>query len=701
MSVLIGYRALERLLGSRPSTVHTSWYVFVTIAIVIVVDASRTGLSWRMSRLTSSAALASNAIHFGSDLAGSFAVLVGLLLARAGHSNGDALAALFVAVLVLLAATRLMRGNVDVLMDRAPAGADAAARAAIATLGPGVELRRLRMRQAAGRQFADVVIGVPPTSPVGEGHAAADAVEEAVQQALPGSDVVVHVEPGDGSDPRERAYAAASAVPGVREIHNLSLVEVEGRSELSLHVKLPGETSLAEAHDVAERVEAAILAAVPSVDSVQTHLEPLTIASAGHEVAGDAATVERIVTEVTGSRPRELRFFDTEPGVVAYLTLGLDGGTSLDAAHACASEIEARIRVEAPEIAEVVVHTEPAAQRPAAQAACPPQVDQWREFGGTGRFSRRPGAYMRLCMFTPRELALERGWPGRIDGDHIVQLAAQTLQAFFTGGGVAREHAVHELADCDLRAPVLYPPSVRVFEPFERGDTPFFSFASPFPVLGPDEELAFPTGTEELDYRLALAAVIGAEGQIGGFTIANAWTARDLARAEREAGFGPSKSSDFGISLGPRARHGRRARQPARGPGERRGALRRRPAGARPSVAGARRPRSPQHDSPPRRRSRRRGAEGGRPAARARRHGRARGGGDRRAAEPGRPVGASRSCADPSRRRSSRRRCRRRYGRIRNAICLPSGDQAGSVLSYATFVSCFVPVPFAFATKIS
>ena len=43
----------------------------------------------------------------------------------------------------------------------------------------------------------------------------------------------------------------------------------------------------------------------------------------------------------------------------AYRKLGLDAATSLDAAHSHASEIEARLRVEAPEIADVVVHTEP------------------------------------------------------------------------------------------------------------------------------------------------------------------------------------------------------------------------------------------------------------------------------------------------------------------------------------------------------
>jgi fumarylacetoacetate (FAA) hydrolase len=158
---------------------------------------------------------------------------------------------------------------------------------------------------------------------------------------------------------------------------------------------------------------------------------------------------------------------------------------------------------------------------------------------------------MKLCMFRPKGVELERGWPGRIDGDHIVQLAAQTLQAFFTGGGAAREHAVYPLADCDLRTPVLHPPCVRVFSPFERGETPFFSFRNTFPIFGPEEEIPYPEGVGELDYGLALAAVIGAEGAIGGFTIANDWTARDLARIEVESGFGPSKSKDFAFSLGP------------------------------------------------------------------------------------------------------------------------------------------------------
>lgn len=360
VSLFISLRALERIAGASSSHVHVTWYALAVLVVVIAIDASRLAVSWRTARRYGSAALASNALHFGSDLLGSIAVLAGLLLARHGHPNGDAFAALFVGVLVLLGAARLIKANVDVLMDRAPAEAEAAALAAISGLRPAVEVRRLRMRQAGGRQFADVVIGVSPAAAVGQGHAAADAVEAAVERALPNADVVVHVEPLEDVGLRERAHAAAIAVPRVREVHNIALLDVGGRTELSLHAKLPGELSLDEAHQVAEQLEAAIRRAVPEIAGVQTHLEPLAEEVSGREVDADsAAVVRRIVREATGSEPRELRFLRTDGGLVAFLTLGLDGSRPLAEAHARASSIEERIRRERPDIADVIVHTEP------------------------------------------------------------------------------------------------------------------------------------------------------------------------------------------------------------------------------------------------------------------------------------------------------------------------------------------------------
>jgi fumarylacetoacetate (FAA) hydrolase len=176
---------------------------------------------------------------------------------------------------------------------------------------------------------------------------------------------------------------------------------------------------------------------------------------------------------------------------------------------------------------------------------------------------------MRLCMFRPTNRDLPRGWPGRIEGDRVIQLAAQTLQSFFTGGGQAREHAEYRLDEVQLLAPVLRPPSIRDFYAFEehvrrarelRGagppppewyELPVFYFSNPAAVYGPEDEVPYPAGVEELDYELELAAVIGADGAIGGFTIMNDWSARDLQRREMAVGLGPSKGKDFATSLGP------------------------------------------------------------------------------------------------------------------------------------------------------
>jgi 2-keto-4-pentenoate hydratase/2-oxohepta-3-ene-1,7-dioic acid hydratase in catechol pathway len=144
---------------------------------------------------------------------------------------------------------------------------------------------------------------------------------------------------------------------------------------------------------------------------------------------------------------------------------------------------------------------------------------------------------LKLVMFSPKGADLERGWPGRVDGDQVVQLAAQTLQVYFAVGGALREHAYYPLAEVDLRAPVLHPPGIRLF-----GDGLDFVFGNTTAVFGPEDEIRYPERSTELRSRPAVAAVIGADGAIGGFTAANAWTAPDLPGA---------KSYDFALALGP------------------------------------------------------------------------------------------------------------------------------------------------------
>jgi len=142
---------------------------------------------------------------------------------------------------------------------------------------------------------------------------------------------------------------------------------------------------------------------------------------------------------------------------------------------------------------------------------------------------------MRLCMFHPNDHPMERGWVGRIDGDRVLHLAAQTLQSLFLGGGGAREHAEYALADVTLLVPVQHPPTVRIFDGQES-----FAFANATAICGPGATVT--AGAAPLVLLSRLACVIGAEGRIGGYTLFAEWRAN---------GVPPPKDRDFALGLGP------------------------------------------------------------------------------------------------------------------------------------------------------
>ncbi|HEY1420704.1 MAG TPA: cation diffusion facilitator family transporter [Candidatus Dormibacteraeota bacterium] len=363
--IFIVIEAISRLMEGGPG-LDARWYVFSVIGVALLVDVSRIAVSVRSARTYHSAALRSNAFHFAGDMAGSVSVLGGLVAVRAGFEQGDTVAALVVAAIIFTAAGRLIYENARVLMDTTPAEARAQAEAAISGLGDAIELRRLRLRESGGRYFADAVVGVPPGQAVVESHSTADAVEAAVRTALPGTDVVVHLEPRrEGLDLRDRVLAVALSEPSVREAHDITIYEHDGRASVSLHLKMAPDVAIGQAHDVAERVEAA-LRHEPGIDDVQTHLEPLEQPVAARPDEDDdrpdereRQRISRLVVDRTGEPPRELRLLHAAGGLVIFVSVAVPADVTLPEAHDLASRLEEDIREGQPHVQDVVVHTEP------------------------------------------------------------------------------------------------------------------------------------------------------------------------------------------------------------------------------------------------------------------------------------------------------------------------------------------------------
>jgi len=360
VAIWIGFEAVIRL-RSGGGDVQPEWYAFVLLFGVLIVDAARWSVSFRTGTRERNAALLASAWHFASDFAGTTAVLIGLALVSAGYPRADAVAALTVAGLVLVAAARLALRNIDALMDRAPSGLDRQI-GQIAQAVPGVaEVRSVRVREAGGESFADVVIGVSRLEGLERSHQTMDEVEDAVRSQIGPAQVTVHVEPSTGAEaPNERVAAAALRVPGVVETHNISVLEQgTGGRAITLHVRLPEDMPMREAALTVERLKREIRSEF-GVARVYAHVEPSALgAQPARDIGAEQPQLVRAaseaVTRVAGQGAAEVVVYRQGERLLVVTSLRAEPGRSVREAHVLASRVEDAVRDALDSVDDVIV----------------------------------------------------------------------------------------------------------------------------------------------------------------------------------------------------------------------------------------------------------------------------------------------------------------------------------------------------------
>jgi cation diffusion facilitator family transporter len=360
VAIWIGFEAVMRL-RSGGGDVQPEWYAFVLLFGVLIVDAARWSVSFRTGTRERNAALLASAWHFASDFAGTTAVLIGLALVSAGYPRADAVAALTVAALVLVAAARLAARNIDALMDRAPSGLDRQI-GRIARAVPGVaEVRSVRVREAGGESFADVVIGVSRLEGLERSHQTMDEVEDAVRSQIGPAQVTVHVEPSTGAEaPNERVAAAALRVPGVVETHNISVLEqASGGRAITLHVRLPQDMPMREAALTVEQLKREIRSEF-GVARVYAHVEPSALgAQPARDIGAEQPQLVRAaseaVTRVAGQGVAEVVVYRQGERLLVVTSLRAEPGRSVREAHVLASRVEDAVRDALDSVDDVIV----------------------------------------------------------------------------------------------------------------------------------------------------------------------------------------------------------------------------------------------------------------------------------------------------------------------------------------------------------
>jgi cation diffusion facilitator family transporter len=375
--VWIIYEAIQRLFF-KSVEIEASGWAFLVMGISIVVDISRSRVLYAAARKHNSQALEADALHFSTDIWSSAVVIVGLALVWLSERLGsewawlvkaDAVAALVVAGIVIYVSLQLGRRAVSVLLDAAPPGM-AEEVGAEAGQVPGVQgLGPVRVRQAGAFVFVDLTVNVDRGATLEEAHQVAEAVDRRVSRLIGQGDVVVHVDPVRRSGENlSQTVGAVSARLGLRT-HEVHAHEIGGRYFVDLHVEVPADLELREAHDRVSQLEEAVRGELPRVAEVHSHIEPIPapVAPAPRPAttseAGEAelrARIQAIVRGVPGLRGAHgIQVRRAVDGYDVVLHVHADSEMSVAQAHRLAEAAEKGIHAQIAGLSQILIHVEP------------------------------------------------------------------------------------------------------------------------------------------------------------------------------------------------------------------------------------------------------------------------------------------------------------------------------------------------------
>ena len=349
--------------GAAPPTL--SAIPFVVLVIDIAVNFWRARALHRTARETRSQALAADALHFASDVLGSIAVIIGLVLTGLGYLWGDSAAAIAVAVMISILGLRLGRSTIETLLDRAPEGVAEKAIAAIRAVPGVVGVERLRVRMVGPTHFIDAIAKVPRTYPIDRVEAIKKTAQKAVSEALGDADLTFTAVPvaRDNESVRERIMVIARN-SGLA-IHHVTVHDLGEKLIVGIDLEVDGDMELAAAHEVTRVLERNIREDFGEDVEVDTHIEPLE-PELPHGTDAAPARVETIkaaLTRFAGNGAihdiHNVRVRDTDAGEIVNFHCRAAPSMSVVKVHENVDEIERALRRAFPTIKRVISHAEP------------------------------------------------------------------------------------------------------------------------------------------------------------------------------------------------------------------------------------------------------------------------------------------------------------------------------------------------------
>lgn len=358
--------ALERLQSGDVPTLTPVTFIVLAATLVVNIGVSR--YQRREGRRLRSDLLLADAANTGADVYVTLSVLASaVVISLTGWYWIDTLAALFIVVLIGRAALKVVQHNVRVLVDTAPYEPDFL-RGLLVDI-PGIEhISRIRSRGTIGAAHIDVDVQVAPAMTASQTAAIARSIRTSLADNLDGlSEVEVHFAPQQRTVSdytlTTRAHADALGL-GTHDVR-VRTTGAGQRRVLEMHVEVSPTLTLRAAHKQVSRLERELVAALPEINDVITHIEPaeqvVRSGTGGRAVCDsvEAQALSLLQTAYPQVDWHEVCVHPQAQGYALSIHATLAGQMHLVDAHRIAEQAETLLKATVPGLDRVIIHTEP------------------------------------------------------------------------------------------------------------------------------------------------------------------------------------------------------------------------------------------------------------------------------------------------------------------------------------------------------
>ena len=196
-AIWIGWRSVERWMAGAV-TVEAEYGIGVSLVAILLTLGL---LAWqrRVIARTGSVAIATDSLHYQSDVALNVAVIAALLLdGMLGLRGADPLFGIGIAACLLWGAWRSTSHVLDQLLDREwPVERKRALLDVLADFPEAKTIHLLKTRTSGAQEFVQFHLWFPPATSIAVAHDIMARMEDRIEALFPGVEVMIHAEPED------------------------------------------------------------------------------------------------------------------------------------------------------------------------------------------------------------------------------------------------------------------------------------------------------------------------------------------------------------------------------------------------------------------------------------------------------------------------------------------------------------------------